>query len=543
MDIKEKYKLWLDNVKDETLLEELKNMTEEQINMAFFKDMEFGTAGLRGVVGAGSNCMNIYTVGKATKAVCKYLKKIGGKSIAISYDSRNMSKEFAELVACICAKNGITSYLVKDMMPTPYLSFLVRYYHTAMGVMITASHNPKEYNGYKVYGDDGCQLLDEPSLEIMKLAESVDMFNVEAEDYEKAVASGKIKFADMEALETYKAEVREQSSVEIENVTVAYSALNGTGIQTLPDVLSDCGAKIVYNEVQCKPDKNFTTCPYPNPEKAEVFESSLELAKANKADVIILSDPDADRVGIQVLHNGNYVKLTGNEVGALLADYLLRTRPVENGVIVKSIVSTNLVKKIADFHGANCKNVLTGFKYIGEFVTDLEKNFREDEFVMGFEESYGYLIGTHVRDKDATVTSLVITEMVSEYKKKKKTLVDRLEELYFKFGTFEHNTYSYKFAGSEGAEKMAKILDDFRNNKPNEIGGLKVVGSKDYLDGIDDLPKANVLAFELERGGEVIIRPSGTEPLIKIYITLSETRDKNKVNLEKIKNDFEEMIK
>lgn len=377
MDIKEKYKLWLDNVKDETLLEELKNMTEEQINMAFFKDMEFGTAGLRGVVGAGSNCMNIYTVGKATKAVCKYLKKIGGKSIAISYDSRNMSKEFAELVACICAKNGITSYLVKDMMPTPYLSFLVRYYHTAMGVMITASHNPKEYNGYKVYGDDGCQLLDEPSLDIMKLAENVDMFNVEAEDYEKAVASGKIKFADMEALETYKAEVREQSSVEIENVTVAYSALNGTGIQTLPDVLCDCGAKVVYNEVQCKPDKNFTTCPYPNPEKPEVFESSLELAKANKADIIILSDPDADRVGVQVLHNGNYVKLTGNEVGALLTDYLLRTRPVENGVIVKSIVSTNLVKKIADFHGANCKNVLTGFKYIGEFVTDLRKTLEK----------------------------------------------------------------------------------------------------------------------------------------------------------------------
>lgn len=543
MEIKEKYQLWLDNVKDETLLNELKNMSDEEINSAFFKDMEFGTAGLRGIIGAGSNCMNIYTVGKTTKALCKYLKKHGGKKIAISYDSRNMSKEFAELVACICAKNGITSYLVKEMMPTPFLSFIVRYYQTDMGVMITSSHNPKEYNGYKVYGEDGCQLLDEPSMQIMKLSEDVDMFNVETEDFDKAIASKKIIYVGLEALETYKAEVREHSKAEIQNVKVVYSALNGTGIQTIPDVLKDCGATIILNEVQCKPDKNFTTCPYPNPEKEEVFETSLPIAKENKADIIILSDPDADRVGIQILHQGNYVRLTGNEVGALLADYLLRKRPVENAVIVKSIVSTNLVKKIAESHGATCKNVLTGFKYIGEFVTDLEKNFREDEFVLGFEESYGYLIGTHVRDKDATVASLVITEMVSEYKKKNKTLLDRLEELYFKFGTFEHNTYSYKFEGSAGAEKMASILSDFRNNKPEKIGGLKVLSVKDYLDGVDDLPKANVLSFELEKGGEVIIRPSGTEPLIKIYITLSETREKNKVNLENIKKELENIIK
>ena len=273
MQVKEKYELWLNNVKDETLLNELKSMNEEQISTAFFKDMEFGTAGLRGTVGAGSNCMNIYTVGKTTRAVCKYLKKTGGKSIAISYDSRNMSKEFAELVAGICAKNGIKSYLVKDMMPTPYLSFMVRYYGTDMGIMITASHNPKAYNGYKVYGNDGCQLLDEPSLEIMEIANKLDLFEQEVESLDAAIEKGLVVYADEEALETYKAEVREQCEQEIENVTVVYSALNGTGINTLPDVLMDCGAKIIFNEVQCKPDKNFTTCPYPNPEKLEVFET------------------------------------------------------------------------------------------------------------------------------------------------------------------------------------------------------------------------------------------------------------------------------
>lgn len=543
MQIKEKYKLWLNNVKDEALLKELQTMTEEEINTAFFKDMEFGTAGLRGTVGAGSNCMNIYTVGKTTRAVCKYLKQIKGKSIAISYDSRNMSKEFAELVACICAKNGIKAYLVKHMMPTPYLSFLVRYYHTNMGIMITASHNPKQYNGYKVYGEDGCQLLDEPSLEIMKIADTLNLFELDVEDFDKALEKGLIEYTNDEALETYKAEVREQSRAEIENVTVVYSALNGTGINTLPDILTDCGAKIIFNEEQCKPDKNFTTCPYPNPEKVEVFETSLPLAKANKADLIILSDPDADRVGVMVLHHNEYVHLSGNEVGALLTDYLMKTRPVKDAIIVKSIVSTNLARKIIERYGGTCKNVLTGFKYIGEFVTNLEKEFEEDRFVLGFEESYGYLIGTHVRDKDASVASLVIAEMVSEYKKKKKTLIDRLEELYFKYGTFEHKVYSFKFEGSVGAEKMSQILSDFRENSPKTIGGLQVKSIKDYLNGIEDLPKSNVLVFELESGGELIIRPSGTEPLIKVYITLSETKEKNKNNLQNIEKFLNEKLK
>lgn len=542
MDINKKYKLWLENVKDETMLSELKSMTEEDINLAFFKDLEFGTAGMRGVVGAGSNCMNIYTVGKITRAVCKFLKQNGGKSIAISYDSRNMSEEFAKLVACICAAKGIKAYLVKEMMPTPFLSFIVRYYHTDMGVMITASHNPKEYNGYKVYDKDGCQLLEEPSKQIMKLAESEDLFEFEMSNFEQAVQEKKIVYVDMEALETYKAEVREQSTEEIRNVVVVYSALNGTGINTLPDVLRDCGATVILNEIQCKPDKNFTTCPYPNPEKKEVFETSVPIAKSNNADIIILSDPDADRVGVEVLHHGEYIHLTGNEVGVLLTEYLIRKRHIKNGVIVKSIVTTNLAKQIAQHYGARCKDVLTGFKYIGEFITELEKNYTEDEFILGFEESYGYLIGTHVRDKDATVASLVLTEMVSAYKKKNKTLIDKLEELYFKFGTFQHEVVSHKFVGSSGAEKMQKILDDFRINKPTEIAGIKVTECKDYLEGIDGLPKANVLVFALENGGEIIIRPSGTEPLIKVYITLCQTREKNAANFSIIKTYFDKKL-
>lgn len=543
MNIKEKYEFWKNNVKDESLLEELNDMTEEQISSAFFKDLEFGTAGLRGTVGAGSNCMNIYTVGKTTRALCEYLKKKKGKSVAISYDSRIMSREFAELVASICAKNKIKAYISRDMMPTPYLSFMVRYYKADMGVMITASHNPKDYNGYKVYGEDGCQLLDEPSLEIMKIAETLDLFELDTPNFEDAIKTGYVVYADDEAFETYKAEVREQSLTDIENVKVVYSALNGAGINTLPEVLKECGANIIFNEVQCKPDSNFTTCPYPNPEKPEVFEPSLPIARENKADIIILSDPDADRVGVEVLHRGEYVHLSGNEVGALLTDYLMKSRHIKNGTIVKSIVSSNLAKKIAEFYGCKCKDVLTGFKYIGEYITHLEENFREDEFVLGFEESYGYLIGTHVRDKDATVASLVIAEMVSEYKKKNKTLIDRLSELYFQFGTFEHKVYSYRFAGSEGAEKMAKILADFRDNKPSKIGLLNVVNSKDYQEGIEDLPKANVLVFELEEGGEVIVRPSGTEPLIKVYITLSETKAKNEKNLTAIKEFLDEKMK
>ena len=542
MEYLEKYNLWLEKVNDKKLKDELVSMTDEQKSTAFFKDIEFGTAGLRGTVGAGSNCMNIYTVGRATRAVCEYMKKIGGKSIAVSYDNRIMSYDFARLVAGICVKYGIKVYLADKMMPTPYLSYMVRYYGADMGVMITASHNPREYNGYKVYGNDGCQLLDEPSLEIMKIADTLDLFDLSFEDVDESVKTRKIVLTDNVILESYKTEVKKQSRNKIENIKVVFSALNGTGINTLPVILEECGAEIVYNEVQCKADENFTTCPSPNPEKLEVFETSLPIARNCGADLIILSDPDADRVGLEVLHNGEYVHLSGNEAGVLMVDYLLKTRNVSNGVICKSIVSTGLADKIAESKGARCKNVLTGFKYIGEFIKKLENDGREGEFVLGFEESYGYLVGTHVRDKDATVASLVITEMASEYKKQGFTLVDRLETLYREFGYYEHIVYSYKFAGSEGADKMKNILSGLRANAPKSFGGIKVEEVVDYANGVDDLPKANVLIYNLEGGSQVVVRPSGTEPLIKTYITLSKTKEENAKNLELIKAGIAEIV-
>ena len=542
MNYLEKYDLWLNNIKDERLKQELLSMTDEQKNTAFFKDIEFGTAGLRGTVGAGSNCMNIYTVGRATRAVCEYLKKNGGKSLAVSYDSRIMSFDFAKLVAGICVYYGIKVYMADKMMPTPYLSYMVRYYGADMGVMITASHNPKEYNGYKVYGSDGCQLLDEPSLEIMKIANTLELFELDQVDFDVAIKSGQIILTDNEILESYKKEVKKQSKHKIENIKIVYSALNGTGINTLPGVLEESGAEIVYNKVQCEPDENFTTCPSPNPEKLEVFETSLPIAEECGADLIILSDPDADRVGLEVLHNGEYVHLSGNESGVLLADYLLSNKEINKGVIVKSIVTTGLAEKIAEKYGVVCKNVLTGFKYIGEFIKRLEDNGKQDEFVLGFEESYGYLIGTHVRDKDATVASLIITEMASEYKKQGITLIDKLNSIYDEFGYYEHVVYSYKFTGSLGADKMKQILNNLRKNPIEDFGGIKVVSKLDYLTGIDDLPKSDVLIYNLEGNSQVVVRPSGTEPLLKTYITLAQTKEENAKNLEFIKSAISEIF-
>ena len=474
---------------------------------------------------------------------CVYIKRKNGKSIAISYDCRNKSKEFAELVACICASNNIKAYLVKCMMPTPFLSYLVRYYNTDMGVMITASHNPKEYNGYKAYDEEGCQLLEAPSLEIMNISKQLDFFDLESYNMQEFIDTEKIIYTDDVVLNAYKTEVTKLLKHKIENVKVVYSALNGTGIKTLPDVLESCGAEIILNEIQCKEDKNFTTCPSPNPEKTELYSTSLPIAKQHKADIIILTDPDADRIGIEVLHNGEYIHLTGNEIGIVLTDYIMKTRYVKNGLVIKSIVSTNLVKKIAEAHGCICKDVFTGFKYDGEIITQLQKQGREHEFMFAFEESYGYLIGTHVRDKDATVTAMVIAEMVSEYKKAHKTVVDRLNELYAEFGTFEHSVHYYKMFGETGAKKMSKILNEFRTSPAQKIGLLKVEKITDYLNGIDDLPKSNVLSFDLEDGAQVIVRPSGTEPLIKVYVTLSQTKEKNEENLKEILKYLDNIMK
>ena len=543
MDYKQSYKLWLERAKDENILSELKAMNEEQISSAFFKIMEFGTAGLRGIVGAGSNRMNIYTVARATNALVEYLKKTNGKKVAVSYDSRNMSREFAELVAGICANAGIEVFISKDLMPTPFLSYMVRYYGCDAGVMITASHNPKDYNGYKVYSSDGCQLLEEPSLEIMQIAETLDTFEFNAMSMENGLKSGIIKYTDDVILNKYVEVVKALSLNKVQNISILFSALNGTGIQTVPRVLSECGASVELNTVQCVPDKNFTTCPYPNPEKLEVYETSLELAKVSKPDLIIASDPDADRVGVMVKHGGEYVHLTGNEIGVVIEDYLLSHKTEKGGCVVKSVVSTGLASKIAEKYGAKCYDVLTGFKYIGEFITNLESKGREREFVLGFEESSGYLVGTHVRDKDATVASMFVSEIASELKKQGKTIVDRLNEIYDEFGYYQAYVTSYKFAGEIGDKKMKEILSNIRANHPKEFAGFKVLSVKDYANGVDGLPKADLISFELEQNTRVMIRPSGTEPLIKVYLTLTQTKDKNDENRPKLQSCFENMFK
>lgn len=543
MNYKERYELWLSKVKDFQILEELKNMSEDEKSEAFFKDMEFGTAGLRGIVGAGSNRMNIYNVGKVTEALSEYIKNHGGKSIAVSYDSRNMSKEFAELVALISANNGLEVYLSKDMMPTPFLSYMVRYYGCDAGVMITASHNPKDYNGYKVYSSDGCQLLEEPSYEIMKISEKYDPFSYDLMSLEDGVRQGLIKYTDDKILADYVEIVKSVAINKVENITVLYSALNGTGIQTLPRVIEEQGAKVVLNEVQCVPDKNFTTCPYPNPEKIEVYDTSLKLAKTHNPDLIIASDPDADRVGVMVKHGDEYVHLTGNEIGVVIEDYLFANRVQKGGTVIKSVVSTGLAEKIAEKYNATCHDVLTGFKYIGEYITNLEKENKTDEFVLGFEESSGYLVGTHVRDKDATVASMIVCEVASELKKQGKTIVDRLNEIYDEFGYYQAYVTSYKFAGETGDKKMKELLAGLRANPPKEFAGFKVLSVKDYAQGIDGLPKADLISFELEQGTRVMVRPSGTEPLIKVYLTLTKTKEINDENKPKLQKCFAEMFK
>lgn len=543
MNYSEKYNFWLNNVKDKKVLEELKNMDENKKQLAFFKDIAFETAGLRGTVGAGSNCMNIYTVGRVAKAVAIYMKNIGGKKIAISYDSRNMSYDFAKLSARIFASYGIKVYLANKLMPTPFLSYMVRYYKCDMGVMVTASHNPKDYNGYKVYGSDGCQLLEEPSYEIIKIAESLDLFNIQAMSFASAKKSGLVVLTDEKVLDSYIKQVEKQSLGKIENIKVVYTALNGTGMGTLPRVIKERGAKIVYNKIQCKSDKNFTTCPYPNPERDDVYESSIQIAKENGLSLIIASDPDADRLGVAELVDGNFVRFSGNEIGVLLTDYLFSSKKTLNKTLVKSIVSTPLADLVAEKYGGKTVNVLTGFKYIGEFISKLEKEGREKEFVLGFEESSGYLAGTYVRDKDATIAAMLVLEYASKLKKQGKTLASRLKEIYDEFGYYESKVYSFRFEGEMGFNRMKELLAGFRANPPKSFARFGVKSVLDYENGVRDLPKANVLEYMLDGGAKLIIRPSGTEPNIKVYVMLNQTKEQNKADFEEIKAEFDKIMK
>ena len=543
MTVQEKYELWVKKATDKAICDQLQQMASDETakTNAFYKDLEFGTAGLRGEIGAGSNCLNIYTIRKATQGVANYMKNYGMKTAAVSCDSRINSDLFTKTVAEVFSANGISVVLSKELMPTPFLSFMTRYHKADIGVMITASHNPAKYNGYKVYGADGCQLTDSASMEVTDYFSKVDGFDVVTEDLQTYLNSGIAKYIDDKVIEDYLAQVQKQSTGDAKGVSVTYTALNGTGYKLVPEILKRVGVTDLYFvEEQCYPDGRFLTCSYPNPEKAEALKLGIEKAKQVKSDILIGTDPDADRMGTAVLHNGEYKLISGNEMGVLLSDFLLKKKKEDgtlpkNPVLVKTIVTTNLINKIASEYDAQVENVLTGFKYIGDVIGKLEKKNEDYRYVLGFEESYGYLAGTYVRDKDAVVASMLVAEMTAYYKKQGKTLVDRINEIYAKYGLYSHKTISFEFAGAEGNATMKRLLKKVRENMPVAFAGNKVINPIDYLTQTQfDLPKANVLAFPMEDGSQVIIRPSGTEPLIKMYITACKTKEENEKQIAQI---------
>lgn len=540
----EKYSIWLERAKeDPDLIEDLKSIekNKDEIYDRFYMDLTFGTAGLRCVLAAGSNRMNIYTVRKATKGLADYLNaNYKNPSVAISYDSRKKSDLFAKETAKVLAANNIKVYIVKELSPVPFLSFSVRFLKTQAGVMITASHNPSQYNGYKCMGEDGCQLTEHAANEVYKCIESNDIFNIEVEDFNKAIAENKISYIEDNVKEEYLKAVYEQSInkdvCKNANLKVVYTPLNGAGNKFVRGILDKIAVKNVsIVEEQEYPDGNFPTCKYPNPEVKEALDLAIKKAKKEDADLVIATDPDSDRIGIAVKDNGEFKLITGNEVGIMLLEYILSQKKANNTLnkrpfAVKTIVSTDLANKIAKNYGCELKEVLTGFKYIGEQILNLEKKNEEDRFIFGFEESYGYLAGTYVRDKDGVVAAMLICEMASFFKTQNKTLVEYLNSLYQKYGFYKNTLLNFNFTGTAVLDKMKNIMSEIRSNPLKEIAGYKVLKLADYsiskkinLETKEetkiDLPKSNVISYYLENDNKVIIRPSGTEPKIKIYIT------------------------
>ena len=535
------YQRWLDfPLEDPALKEELLGIKgkEEEIFDRFYQELAFGTAGLRGVLGAGTNRMNIYTVRKATQGMADYLnEKYPAASIAISYDSRINSRLFAEETARVMAANGVTAYLYDQLMPTPALSFAVRDLKCQAGVMITASHNPAKYNGYKAYGPDGCQMTDEAANAVLEKIGKIDIFDgVKVADFDQALAQGKIQYIKQEVIDRYLDAVESQSIRKgicaDSGMKVVYTPLNGAGNMCVRAILDRIGVKdVVPVKEQEMPDGNFPTCPYPNPEIREALQKGLDLCESEKPDLLLATDPDCDRVGIAVPHDGGYLLLTGNEVGVLLTDYIassrieLGTMP-KNPIVVKTIVTTAMIDRLAKTYGFEVVNILTGFKYIGEQILRLEEKGEQDRYIFGFEESYGYLSGGYVRDKDAVDGSMLICEMAAYYKKQGKTLADVLFGLYEKYGMHLNTQASFTCEGASGMERMREIMDDLRINAPTEICGKKVLWMSDYQASVKKsadgeqpihLPRSNVVEYGLEGDNVIVVRPSGTEPKIKVY--------------------------
>lgn len=550
MSTSELYSLWLKNATDDPdIIEELKSIDgkDEEIYDRFYRELEFGTAGLRGVIGAGTNRMNIYTVRRATQGLAQYVLGEGGSKVAIAYDSRIKSTLFAREAARVLAANGIKVYIYKELMPTPMLSYAVRELGCTSGIVVTASHNPAKYNGYKAYGADGAQLSVENSQKVLDLVNEVNMFSsVRLCDFDEAVREGTIEYIGDELIDKYLETVKSRSIERVKgDLKVIYTPLNGTGNKPVREILKRIGIEnVTVVPEQEFPDGSFPTAPFPNPEIRQAFECALSLSKTVPADLLLATDPDCDRVGIAVKDGDDFTLMSGNEVGACLLDYILSRRKAngtlpKDPVAVKTIVSTPLADKIAAKYGCKLISVLTGFKYIGEQAGILEAKGEQERFVFGFEESYGYLAGAYVRDKDAVVASMLICEMAAFYKNEGKTLLDVINGLYAEHGMVYSSQNSFTFEGAAGMKKMQGIMDDLRALPPKKIGENSVIAISDYETSektelktgkktVITLPKSNVLYYDLdENGSNLIVRPSGTEPKIKVYIT-SIDADKEK---------------
>jgi phosphoglucomutase len=541
--ILEQYRRWVEQaVIDQDVVNELKSMAgdETKIEDAFYRNLAFGTGGLRGTIGAGTNRMNVYTVAKASQGLSDYLLRTCPEkaSVVIGYDSRIKSDVFAKTAASVFAANGVVVHLWPRLLPVPAVSYAARYLGTSAGVMITASHNPSKYNGYKVYGADGCQITTEAAAGILAEIEKLDIFgDVKRADFEESMTEGKIRYISDDVLTAFVEEVKGQSVLFGEEVkkdaAIVYSPLNGTGLEPVTRTLKELGyTNITVVKEQEQPDGNFPTCPYPNPEIKEAMALGMEYAKKCNADLLLATDPDCDRVGIAVKDkNGEYVLLSGNETGMLLLDYICSQR-VKHGkmpadpVMIKTIVTMDMGEQIAKHYGVATKNVLTGFKFIGEQIGLLEKQGREDSYIFGFEESYGYLTGSYVRDKDAVNGACMICEMFSYYATKGISLLDKLNQLFAQYGYCLNTLHSYEFEGAAGFAKMQGIMKTFHEEvgeglKIGSFAGKKIHTVLDYSKGLDGLPASDVLKYLLEGNCSVVVRPSGTEPKLKVYLSIS----------------------
>lgn len=577
--IKNEYEVWKKKVtEDADLTAELTDMEgkEDRITDAFYQNLAFGTGGLRGVIGAGTNRMNIYTVGKASQGLADYINRHFPKEerkIAISYDSRIKSSLFTKRAAEVFAANGIRVFIYTELMPTPMLSWAVRSLSCAAGVMVTASHNPSKYNGYKVYGPDGCQITTDAAAEILGCIEKTDAFeDVKREDFETALENGRISYIGEDTVTSFIEAVKGQSMLTKseenvdKNISIVYSPLNGTGLKPVLRTLKESGfTNITVVKEQEQPDGHFPTCPYPNPEIREAMALGMEYAKKCSADLLLATDPDCDRVGIAVPNReGEYVLLSGNETGLLLLNYICSMRQAagtmpEHPVFVKTIVTMDMAARIAADYGVKTVDVLTGFKFIGDQIARLEAEGRENDYILGFEESYGYLSGSYVRDKDAVDGAFLICEMAAYYRSKGMGLLEVLEGLYEKYGFCLNTLHSYEFEGMEGFEKMKGIMNRLHTMASRIaegeavcIGGRKTEAVEDYLSGtisradkttepIAGLPSSDVLKFRLAGNASVVVRPSGTEPKLKLYISVSaEDKAKAQAEEEKITAQMEE---